>query len=108
MRAKLSRSPLAHIRQKIADTLRGRSLSQEHRANISIGLQGRVASEETRSKIGQANATKRFIVTDPDGSEHYVTNLSQFCREHGLNTPNLLNVAKGKRPHHRGWTCRYE
>jgi group I intron endonuclease len=108
MRAKVARSHTPEMRKRIADALRGGQLSPEHRMKLSRSLVGRPVSGETRARIGRANARKSFVVTSPDGVEHFTTNLSQFCRERGLSVSNLCHVAKGKRPHHRGWTCRYE
>lgn len=47
-------SPTEAVRQKIADAMKGRTFSEEHKDKISAGLQGRVLSSESRSKIKQA------------------------------------------------------
>ena len=35
-----------------------------------------------------------------------IHNLSAFCRQHGLAQSHMQQVHAGKRPHHRGWTCK--
>lgn len=45
--------------QRMAATLRGRKLSETHRASISEALRGRVASEETKKKISIANSGRQ-------------------------------------------------
>lgn len=39
----------------------------------------------------------------PEGIETEVFNLSQFCREQGLQQGNMTKVLAGTRSHHRGW-----
>lgn len=106
-RAAMSQSWSERVRAKIAATLRGRSLDDAHRAQISEGLRGHTVSDETRARIGAANAQQLFIATDPDGREYVVTNLTAFCREHGLQASNMVHVATGRRTHTKGWGCRY-
>ncbi|SRR6266508_150236 len=46
--------------------------------------------------------TYAFIA--PDGTEHRnITNVSAFCREHGLRQGLLSAVWRGERPHHKNW-----
>jgi group I intron endonuclease len=42
----------------------------------------------------------------PDGTRYPdVTNLTAFCRDHGLEQNTLQRVCKGKAKHTHGWTC---
>jgi hypothetical protein len=51
--------------------------------------------------------SNKWVVIDPDGNEHVVFNLRQFCREHGLHSGHMSGVARGyKRTQHKGWRCR--
>lgn len=54
---------------------------------------------------GRALVWKGFI--DPNGTPmEPIYNLSEFCRKHGLSQSHMQGVYTGRRPHHRGWTCR--
>lgn len=46
---------------------------------------------------------KYFILLDPEGTEHRVYNLEEFCRKHLLNSASLRKVRAGKRKHCKGW-----
>lgn len=43
---------------------------------------------------------------DPDGQPVAITNLTAFCREHGLNVVHMHGLKSGKRKSHQGWTWR--
>lgn len=51
-----------------------------------------------------ANA-KTWLITYPNGEEKYITNLSKFCEENGLDRANMHAVSIGKRKQHKGFTC---
>jgi group I intron endonuclease len=46
--------------------------------------------------------------TAPDGNEVTITNLHEFCRQHGLDFPSMHRLAKGKSKlkSYKGWTHR--
>lgn len=46
-----------------------------------------------------------FSIVSPDGEVFHVVNQNEFCRNKGLQQPNLNKVLKGIRPHHKGWTA---
>ena len=50
--------------------------------------------------------TKRWIITQPDGTENEITNLSKYCKEHKLDDGAIYRVLNGKRSHHKGYTIR--
>ena len=51
---------------------------------------------------------KKYVITDPEGNEYKISNLSEFCQNKGLNHSNMTLVAQGKRKQHKGWTCQYD
>jgi len=53
-----------------------------------------------------ASRKRLYIITDPEGNETNVENFSEFCRQHGLNKSAMYEVARGKRNHHKKYTCR--
>jgi group I intron endonuclease len=50
--------PSVETRAKQSAAKKGRALTQEHRANISVSLMGHAVSEETRAKFSKANKGK--------------------------------------------------
>ena len=49
-------------------------------------------------------AHKGFV--DPSGQPVNITNLSAFCRDHGLHVVHMHGLKSGKRRSHKGWTWR--
>ena len=54
------------------------------------------------ANLGQG---ERFILTSPEGVVYEPESITRFCREHDLTPQNIRKVAKGRRKHHKGWTC---
>lgn len=82
-----------------------RNISQETRGKLSAALTGRPCAPETRTKIAEKNS-RAFVVTAPNGQEFEIKNLTEFCREHNLSAGSLSATGRGRRRHHKGWTCR--
>ena len=60
--------------------------------------------DNDREHRGLPKAHAGFI--DPDGQPVIITNLSAFCREHGLLVVHMHGLKSGKRRSHKGWTWR--
>ena len=45
---------------------------------------------------------------DPTGQRVAITNLAEFCRQHGLHPVHMHQVKNGQRKSHKGWTWREE
>lgn len=58
-------------------------------------------------KLSSERRSKEYVVTNPNGDEILIKNLSQFCKDNNLHTGNMTSVAKGKLRQYKGWTCRY-
>ena len=83
---------------------RGRKLTEEHKAKVSLGGMGRPVSEETRKKIGQGNRkTYRFL--DKTGNIVIVENLQEFCKKNDLLYEPMVNLYNGKydSDKYKGW-----
>ena len=64
------------------------------------------ATNPMRGKTGGSNPNARvYIVTDPEGVEHTVHGLTDWCKERGIKDKNLRNVLAGKVKcgHHKGY-----
>ena len=67
-----------------------------------------VSKEEVNSIKNNSNSSQKglYIITDPEGNETEIENFSKFCRDHNLNKSAMYEVARGKRKHHKKYTCR--
>ena len=89
-------------REKISKAHLGRTLSEASRAKLSIANKG-----QRRDPKAFESKRKTLIVTAPDGTEHFVHGVSEFCKEHHLNRAHLMQVARGKFSQHKGWKARF-
>jgi hypothetical protein len=63
------------------------------------------SSKASKTSKGKINI-KQYVCTSPDGKEYITTEgLKKFCEEQELTHPNMIKVANGQRPQHKGWTC---
>jgi hypothetical protein len=51
--------------------------------------------------------TMQWKCINPEGKEFIVYGLGEFCRNNNLQQAHMFSVAKGDRPHHKGWKCEY-
>lgn len=49
--------------------------------------------------------SKHWRVLSPDGEIFNVYNMSEFCRQNGLDTGGMTRVSKGQQKSHKGWEC---
>lgn len=81
------------------------------RKNMSKSQKGKVVSAKGRLNMSLAKknkpsaVAKQWEVTSPNGEKRIITNLNKFCKEHGLQQPNMSDVALGKLKQHKGWKC---
>ncbi|SRR6266568_93541 len=86
--------------------------SEETKRRMAVAHKGSKRSPETRARMSKAQlgltkGGKDYIVIDPEGNEHAIHNLKAFCSTRQLHAATLVEVAKGKRQHHKGWKARY-
>ena len=62
-------------------------------------------AETNNEKSQVANEKQLYIITEPDGGQVTIDNLSKFCREHKLNKSAMYLVMNGKRNHHKHYKC---
>lgn len=49
------------------------------------------------------NKGKNYFITSPNGETYAVSNISEFARQHNLNSGALGEVLRGKALQHKGW-----
>lgn len=83
--------------------------TKSYNRTIGFNLSAKAESSEgiKFSLKSRNKKAKKWIVTDPSGKSFRITNLSRFCQKMNLNHSIMVMVAKGKRPHHKKWICRY-
>lgn len=106
------------FKEKTRQRFLGIPKSEEHKRKIREKSIGRSPSEKTRKKLKEYNLQKdvlkknieskqkEWIVIFPDGHEEEIINLSDFCKEHGLNRSKMYEVAAGRAGHHKHYKCR--
>ena len=50
---------------------------------------------------------KQYWVTFPDGNAKRVSNLAEFCRQHGLTPSGISNTIRDVLPHHKRYRAAY-
>lgn len=90
----------AHVRRKIGDAQRGKTISAECRAKMSAAKKGDksfAARFGDNLLKGAANPRAHAaIIRFPDGAEREVIGLRAFAREHGLNYTHLKDRGRTK------------
>lgn len=116
---KLKKSHIGHKPSQPPPFMKGKKHRPESIKKMSDAKMGHTLSEEGRlkmiaSKTGHtytpamyASRMKTLIVTSPDGTEHTVTGIRPFCREHNLDVSSLMRVAKGVYVQHKGYKARF-
>lgn len=89
--------PHLHIRvahteetkRKISESKRGTVFSPEHRQKIRQSRLGKPQTDYQKQRAREANAAQWEVIT-PTGETLIITNLRQYCLEHGLSQGNLI------------------
>lgn len=61
-------------------------------------------SKEHRNSIA-STLSKEWIVIGPTGETFKIKNLRKFCKDHQLNSGNMISVSKGRLKHSGKWKC---
>jgi len=61
-------------------------------------------SKDVKEKLRKANARTWEGFIDPTGEIVAITNLYDFCRQHGLSMTGMRALHRGEKPQYRGWT----
>ncbi len=82
----------------------------KHPPGRPSSMKGKKHSEKSKAQMSESakkrGATKAstYVLTDKDGNHTVVTNLTAYCREHGLNRKALSNVLCGRAKSSQGYT----
>ena len=82
-------------RRKVSIAQKGKTKTIEHRQKIAETLRG-------RSNI---SCRKQWKLIHPDGTEEIFEGLKEPCEKYHLNTWDLSAVARGRQHTHRGFKC---
>lgn len=47
-----------------------------------------------------------WLITTPDGTKEYISNMLAYCRQHNLNASAMSAVARGDRSNYKGYKCK--
>ena len=102
----LGKSQSEYQKRMTAKANKGKKLTEEHREKIRQKAIGRKQPQSQKDKVAAA-LSKEYIITDPDGNEFEVNNLTKWCRENNLDQGNMTRVANGKAKQHKGFKISY-
>lgn len=109
---KIGRKRSEESKKRMSEARMGMRFSEEHKKNLSIARRKRITKPETLEKMRTSmrnrfiGKTKKYVLIDPNGIEHDVSHLGDFCRDNNLAHANLRAVVNGRRPHYKGWTVK--
>lgn len=79
-----------------------------HHRGWIIRWEGDLRSEDDWTAVPrQRGLIRTYRLIDPEGREWTTDNLLTFARQRALNAPTLVEVARGRRRHHKGWQVQY-
>ncbi len=89
-----------HIRRRIGEAQKGKVISAESRAKMSLAKLGdrRQAINLGRyvNKGADSPAAGKWLVRFPDGTEHAIVGIMDFCRRNKLHRPHFATRGKSK------------
>ncbi len=99
-RRRLERAARGEVKRQRTGPRKRRKL--KHRPEFLEDLSKRSKNNRYR-KMGSCLA---YIVTDPSGREHFVSNMEEWCGPRNLTAYAMRWVAQGRRRHHKKWLAR--
>jgi len=112
------------VKEKISKIHKGRKLTEEHKSLLSIKnkealtKKGGKFTEEHIEKLKKANSRPRgpmsdnskiarcnkYLITSPEGVEHEVSNIAEFCNKNNISVKEMRRIAH-KNKTYQGWKC---
>ena len=91
--------------QTLHTPLRGKPLLPETIAKQKAAKMANPITLERRAQIADSRS-KNYIITDSEGTEIVVRNLTAFCRDRALSLNYFRNIIDGKPQKYKGWRIR--
>jgi group I intron endonuclease len=88
---------------KISKSNKGRKLSDDAKKKISLKMTGRKMPKESVEKTREKNS-KIWNLIDPNGNPITIKNLSEFCKNNGLDQRNMTKMYNGLQKKSKGYT----
>lgn len=82
-------------KRKISESKRGATYTTEHREKIRQSRRGKPQTDHQKQRAREANVSE-WEVTMPTGEIVRITNLRQFCKDHGLSQGNFTTYGHTK------------
>ncbi len=97
-------------RQKKSEARKGKPMPWYDKIRAARAKRGKINVPHPEQR-GHLNVrAKKYIITEPDGTEHFVHGLGAWCKEWKkdvLTHGNLIAVATGRMRQYKGYLCRY-
>ncbi len=97
-------------RERLSEIFMGREITWAHRTAVTRKAL-RASGDEVAYPRGEKHSrSKKYIVTEPNGTYHIVTGLAEWCRnwkKDSVRPRSLIRVAQGERSHTKGYKCQY-
>ena len=97
-------------RKRISEAKKGKPNTEKQKREHSIRMTGSgnpnygvKTSPEKAEKIRRSNSKYTYKCISPSGEEYITYSMIQFCKEHNISKPMMLDVAHNKKEHFRGW-----
>lgn len=87
-------------KQKISNTLKGRTITKEWREKLSVAGKNRKLTEEHKQKVREYRQ-KTYRIEYNTGEVEIVTGLKQYCLERGYNRGCLVDMLGGRQSKHK-------
>jgi hypothetical protein len=76
----------------------------EHNIKINVLYNSRYKNKPIEGWSCYLISEPKAILIDPNGNEHEIYNIKQFCKENELYYQCIIHVIGGTKPQHKGWT----
>jgi hypothetical protein len=97
-------------RKRLSEAKKGKPNTEKQKREHSIRMVGSgnpnygvKTSPEKAEKIRKSNSKYTYKCISPSGEEYITYSMKQFCKEHNISKPMMLDVAHNKKEHFRGW-----
>lgn len=94
----------SETKNKISKIHKNKTISNEQRKLLSEISKNKIQKYGDNLKIYRERCI--WEITFPNGEKIITKNLRQFCKEHQLTAPSMIQVSKGNQKHHKNYKCK--